>query len=132
MSLRVALLRAPHVPQAMLPCTPSCSARLLQSRCHVTPGTVLIPPGRGPPRRPAFVGAGRSGEFTGPVKGISDGMARIVATLYEEGSRGLAALPEGCAPAQRWPAFTPAALELGVRAVFAGVFQIGAIRLGSC
>jgi hypothetical protein len=33
-------------------------------------------------------------------------------------------------PAQRWPAFTPAALELGVRAVFAVPLQIGAIRLG--
>jgi hypothetical protein len=33
-------------------------------------------------------------------------------------------------PAQRWPVFTPAALELGVRAVFAVPLQIGAIRLG--
>jgi hypothetical protein len=33
-------------------------------------------------------------------------------------------------PAQRWPAFTPAALELGVRAVFAVPLQIGVIRLG--
>jgi hypothetical protein len=33
-------------------------------------------------------------------------------------------------PVQRWPAFTPAALELGVRAVFAVPLQIGAIRLG--
>jgi len=33
-------------------------------------------------------------------------------------------------PAQRWPVFTPAALELGVRAVFALPLQIGAIRLG--
>ncbi len=32
--------------------------------------------------------------------------------------------------AQRWPAFTPAALELGVRAVFAVPLQIGVIRLG--
>lgn len=34
------------------------------------------------------------------------------------------------APPQRWPVFTPAALELGVRAVFAVPLQIGAIRLG--
>ncbi len=33
-------------------------------------------------------------------------------------------------PAHRWPAFTPAALELGVRAVFAAPLQIGVIRLG--
>jgi hypothetical protein len=33
-------------------------------------------------------------------------------------------------PAQRWPVFTPAALELGVRAVFAVPLQIGAIRVG--
>lgn len=33
-------------------------------------------------------------------------------------------------PVQRWPVFTPAALELGVRAVFAVPLQIGAIRLG--
>ncbi len=33
-------------------------------------------------------------------------------------------------PAQRWPAFTPAALELGVRAVFAVPLQVGVIRLG--
>jgi hypothetical protein len=33
-------------------------------------------------------------------------------------------------PVQRWPVFTPAALELGVRAVFAVPLQIGVIRLG--
>ena len=33
-------------------------------------------------------------------------------------------------PVQRWPVFTPAALELGVRAVFAVPLQIGAIRVG--
>ena len=33
-------------------------------------------------------------------------------------------------PPQRWPAFTPAALDLGVRAVFTVPLQIGAIRLG--
>jgi hypothetical protein len=33
-------------------------------------------------------------------------------------------------PLQRWPVFTPAALELGVRAVFAVPLQIGAIRIG--
>lgn len=33
-------------------------------------------------------------------------------------------------PAQCWPAFTPAALDLGIRAVFAAPLQIGAIRLG--
>jgi hypothetical protein len=33
-------------------------------------------------------------------------------------------------PAGRWPAFTPAALELGVRAVFAVPLQIGVIRVG--
>lgn len=33
-------------------------------------------------------------------------------------------------PAARWPVFTPAALDLGVRAVFAIPLQIGAIRLG--
>ena len=33
-------------------------------------------------------------------------------------------------PAQRWPAFTPAALELGVQAIFAVPLQIGVIRLG--
>ena len=33
-------------------------------------------------------------------------------------------------PWQRWPVFTPAALELGVRALFAVPLQIGAIRLG--
>jgi hypothetical protein len=33
-------------------------------------------------------------------------------------------------PIQRWPVFTPAALELGVRAVFAVPLQIGVIRLG--
>lgn len=31
----------------------------------------------------------------------------------------------------RWPAFTPAALDLGVRAVFAFPLQVGAIRLGA-
>jgi hypothetical protein len=31
---------------------------------------------------------------------------------------------------QRWPVFTSAALELGVRAVFAVPLQIGAIRVG--
>jgi hypothetical protein len=36
----------------------------------------------------------------------------------------------GAVPAQRWPAFTPAALELGVRAVFAAPLQVGVIRLG--
>jgi GAF domain-containing protein len=33
-------------------------------------------------------------------------------------------------PWRRWPVFTPAALELGVQAVFAVPLQIGAIRLG--
>ena len=33
-------------------------------------------------------------------------------------------------PAQRWSVFTPAALELGVRAVFAVPLKIGAIRVG--
>jgi hypothetical protein len=33
-------------------------------------------------------------------------------------------------PWQRWPAFTPAALEMGVQAIFAMPLQIGAIRLG--
>jgi hypothetical protein len=33
-------------------------------------------------------------------------------------------------PVQRWPVFTAAALELGVRAVFAVPLQIGVIRLG--
>lgn len=33
-------------------------------------------------------------------------------------------------PSQRWPVFTPAALALGVRAVFAVPLHIGAIRLG--
>jgi hypothetical protein len=32
--------------------------------------------------------------------------------------------------ADRWPAFTPAAMDLGVRAIFAVPMQIGAIRLG--
>ncbi len=32
---------------------------------------------------------------------------------------------------QRWPAFTPAALELGAAAVFSFPLQIGAVRLGS-
>jgi hypothetical protein len=36
----------------------------------------------------------------------------------------------GAVPAARWPVFTPAALELGVRAVFAVPLQIGAIRVG--
>jgi hypothetical protein len=36
----------------------------------------------------------------------------------------------GAVPVQRWPVFTPAALELGVRAVFAVPLQIGAIRVG--
>ena len=33
-------------------------------------------------------------------------------------------------PAQRWPVFTPAALELGVQAVFAVPLRIGSIRVG--
>jgi hypothetical protein len=33
-------------------------------------------------------------------------------------------------PLQRWPVFTPAALELGVRALFAAPLQIGVIRIG--
>lgn len=33
-------------------------------------------------------------------------------------------------PPHRWPVFTPAALELGVRAIFAIPMQIGPIRLG--
>jgi hypothetical protein len=33
--------------------------------------------------------------------------------------------------AERWPAFTPAALQAGVRAAFAFPLQIGAIRLGA-
>lgn len=33
-------------------------------------------------------------------------------------------------PPQRWPAFTPPALALGVRAVFAAPLQVGVIRLG--
>src|SRR5450755_1827181 len=33
-------------------------------------------------------------------------------------------------PWQRWPVFTPAALEIGVQAVFAVLLRIGAIRLG--
>lgn len=36
----------------------------------------------------------------------------------------------GAVPWQRWPAFTPAALELGVQGLFAVPLQIGAIRLG--
>jgi hypothetical protein len=36
----------------------------------------------------------------------------------------------GAVPVQRWPVFTSAALELGVRAVFAVPLQIGAIRVG--
>jgi hypothetical protein len=36
----------------------------------------------------------------------------------------------GAVPPGRWPVFTPAALELGVRAVFAVPLQIGAIRMG--
>jgi len=46
-------------------------------------------------------------------------------------SGGLVLVPDlGAVPVQRWPAFTPAALELGTRAVFAAPLQIGAIRLG--
>jgi hypothetical protein len=36
----------------------------------------------------------------------------------------------GAVPATRWPVFTPAALDLGIRAIFAVPLQIGAIRLG--
>ena len=36
----------------------------------------------------------------------------------------------GAVPALRWPVFTPAALELGVRGVFAAPVQIGGIGLG--
>jgi hypothetical protein len=43
MSLRVALLQAPHVPQAMLPCTSSPSARLVQSR-SVSTRALTAPP----------------------------------------------------------------------------------------
>lgn len=46
-------------------------------------------------------------------------------------SGGLVLVPNLAAlPVQRWPAFTPAALDLGIRAVFAAPLQIGAIRLG--
>jgi hypothetical protein len=37
----------------------------------------------------------------------------------------------GAVPAWRWPAFTPAALALGVRAVFAAPVLVGAIGLGA-
>lgn len=36
----------------------------------------------------------------------------------------------GAVPATRWPGYTPAAFEAGVRAVFAFPMQIGAARLG--
>jgi len=46
-------------------------------------------------------------------------------------SGGLVLVPDLAeVPVQRWPAFTPAALDLGIRAVFAAPLQIGAIRLG--
>lgn len=46
-------------------------------------------------------------------------------------SGGLVLEPDLAAvPARRWPVFTRAALDLGVRAVFAVPLQIGTIRLG--
>jgi len=49
---------------------------------------------------------------------------------FTDGGPALAADLGAAECATRWPAFTPAAMERGARAVFALPLQIGAIRLG--
>jgi hypothetical protein len=77
------------------------------------------------------------GELVWRTDGASVGLDDLQVTLGEgpgqdAGTSGELVLEPDLAavPVQRWPVFTPAALELGVRAVFAVPLQIGAIRIG--
>jgi hypothetical protein len=80
---------------------------------------------------------GGVGELVWRTEGISVGLDDLQFTLGEGPSQDARASGElvlepdlAAVPLQRWPVFTPAALELGVRAVFAVPLQIGAIRIG--
>ncbi len=77
------------------------------------------------------------GELVWRTDGTSVGLDNLQFTLGEGPSQDAGASGElvlepdlAAVPVQRWPVFTPAALELGVRAVFAVPLQIGAIRIG--
>ena len=77
------------------------------------------------------------GELVWRTDGTSVGLDDLQFTLGEGPSQDAGASGElvlepdlAAVPMRRWPVFTPAALELGVRAVFAVPLQIGAIRVG--
>ncbi len=80
---------------------------------------------------------GGGGEVVWTTGGASDHLDDLQITLGQGPALDAAASGElvlepdlAGVPLHRWPVFTPAALELGVRAVFAVPLQIGAIRLG--
>ena len=77
------------------------------------------------------------GDVVWRTEGVSARLDDLQFTLGEGPSMDAAASGElvlepdlEAVPLQRWPVFTPAALELGVRAVFAVPLQIGVIRIG--
>jgi len=81
--------------------------------------------------------AGRGQEVVWRSDGVSAQLEDLQFTLGEgptvdvAGSGELVLEPDLAeVPWQRWPAFTPAALDMGVQAIFAVPLQIGAIRLG--
>jgi hypothetical protein len=81
--------------------------------------------------------SGVAGEVIWRTDGPSASLDDLQFTLGEGPAVDVAASGElilepdlAAVPPQRWPAFTRAALDLGVRAIFAVPMQIGAIRLG--
>jgi hypothetical protein len=78
-----------------------------------------------------------SGEVVWRTDGASGGLDDLQFTLGQGPGVDAAASGElvlepdlAAVPVDRWPVFTPAALELGIRAVFAVPLQIGTIRVG--
>jgi len=83
------------------------------------------------------VPASSGGDVVWRTDGVSARLDDLQFTLGEGPGVDAAASGElvlepdlGAVPVQRWPVFTPAALELGVRAMFAVPLHIGAIRVG--
>jgi hypothetical protein len=81
--------------------------------------------------------SGGAGDVVWRTDGVSARLDDLQFTLGEGPGVDVAASGElvlepdlGAVPVQRWPVFTPAALDLGVRAAFAVPLQIGVIRLG--
>src|SRR5512132_3773531 len=101
------------------------SARLCADVLEMTGGAVSVLTSDG------------SGEVVWRTDGASGALDDLQFTLGEGPGVDAAASGElvlepdlAAVPVHRWPVFTPAALELGIRAVFAVPLQIGTIRIG--